>query len=128
MIEVRNIRWLAGLLEGEGSFAVDRRQKQLRITVAMTDRDVVERVSSIMGMPIRRQTPSRPDHLALWRVECRGSWPAGWMMMLYGLMGRRRRAQIRDALAAWKTWGTRQEIAEGFLRRRRARLTKEDDR
>ncbi|WP_433175116.1 hypothetical protein [Actinoallomurus sp. CA-150999] len=42
-----NNAWLAGILEGEGSFIS---KTKLSISVAMTDQDVIERLSTLTGV------------------------------------------------------------------------------
>jgi hypothetical protein len=60
--------WLAGLLEGEGSFTAlrsvseSRPSQKYRVSVFMTDRDVLERLVEYTGVgPIRavKETPNR---------------------------------------------------------------------
>lgn len=48
-METQDLRWLAGLLEGEGSFCAGppNRPNNPRIELAMTDRDVLDRVASL---------------------------------------------------------------------------------
>jgi hypothetical protein len=43
-----DIAWLAGLLEGEGSFMRGKRKDAPGISLAMTDRDVVERAAKLL--------------------------------------------------------------------------------
>lgn len=42
-----SLAWLAGLLEGEGYFALSQGNPVIRVN--MTDRDVIERVADLMG-------------------------------------------------------------------------------
>lgn len=44
--------WLAGLLEGEGTFDLHR-GKYPRVRVGMTDRDVVGRAATLMDTRVR---------------------------------------------------------------------------
>ena len=96
---VREIERLAGLLEGEGHFRWDRRPE---ISVQMNDRDVIEWAGKVLGAkrvlgPYRYGKRS-PNYI----VKVYGVLAAGWMMTLYSLLGLRRKAQIRKALARWK--------------------------
>lgn len=109
MIETKDIYWLAGLLEGEASFSSGG--KSPRIAVAMYDADVIERVSGILrptqyrinGNTVRL-TKHRSDRRArLSVVTIAGGRAAGWMMTLYPLMGKRRRARIRELLENWRS-------------------------
>ena len=98
----RDIHWLAGILEGEGTFG-DRR----RIRLKMTDRDVVERVAKLWKRPlvVEKLQPNRKQAYS----TAIGSIDAiGWMMTLYSLLGTRRQTKIRQILADWKS--TRQIV------------------
>lgn len=61
--------WLAGILEGEGSFISKGRPK---IQVAMTDQDIIIRLSKLTGVgrvyAVRRQKPHHKDAW-LWAVN-----------------------------------------------------------
>jgi hypothetical protein len=99
--------WLAGLLEGEGSFHTSTHRKPSGthnyaiIEVSMTDEDVIRRAGTLMGAPSRLQNP--PSRRAKgwkpqWRVRLFGSKASSLMRDLRPLMGERRRRQIDDAL------------------------------
>ncbi len=69
--------WLAGLLEGEGTFDLHR-GRYARIRLGMTDRDVVGRAATIMGSRIRlslRAAPAQPT----WHTEISGERAAAIM-------------------------------------------------
>jgi hypothetical protein len=99
---MRDIAWLAGLLEGEGCFS--RRGNCITIQVYMTDLDVVERAATMLGAPSvgRRVDPLRPNDLPCYYCTVSGPSAAAWMMTLYCLMGDRRKARIRELLAIFK--------------------------
>lgn len=97
--------WLAGLLEGEGSFRVkvprrDRGYKQVVISLGMTDEDVVRRVAKVTHATA---------HVC--RVECKGNRKTRWDLQISGRhaqeimravlphMGERRSGKIRELLA-----------------------------
>lgn len=113
MITSQEISWLAGLLEGEGSFFTrrprgdrptrDRRSGGLgpRIFLAMTDRDVVGDAANLLGVRCHGEK-ARPGRLPVWRCRVHGNVAAAWMMTLYSLMGIRRRQRIAEVLAAWR--------------------------
>ena len=113
MLLMKDLYSLAGLLEGEGSFGVGRSLKKVKageskylsiqVCVMMTDKDVVERVSSIFGGHALTHYNRREDKgLDVWRVGVAGWVAAQWMMTLYSLMGERRRGQVRDSLSLWR--------------------------
>jgi|HubBroStandDraft_6_1064221.scaffolds.fasta_scaffold00134_6 hypothetical protein len=105
MLEMNELCWLAGLLEGEGCFHAQpqgrKRTPNLLIQVAMTDRDVVEHVAKLFGCNLR--TPCKPrahQHKTVYSVGVCGIKALGWMMTLYPLMGARRQAKIREIIGA----------------------------
>lgn len=98
-ISLGDIKWLAGLLEGEGCFL---NQGSITVHLNMSDPDIVERAGRIM-----HGTPSPPVFRTVgmpqYSVRIFGARAAGWMMTLYPLMGARRQAQITTALGRWHT-------------------------
>jgi hypothetical protein len=103
---LQDIYWLAGLLEGEGSFVAHRRstKRGIVISLKMTDRDVVERAQRILGAcavyEVAIRPPSKKPSFA---INISGRHAAGWMMILYQFMGERRRAKIVECLQFWKS-------------------------
>ena len=101
------VAWLAGLLEGEGSFLAVRRKRDgavlPRISMTTTDRDIIDRVVALMGGSVSEIR--RPNKKVAW------GWAVGsfahveyWMTRLYPHMGARRRQQIDVVLNA-RPWG-----------------------
>jgi LAGLIDADG-like domain len=86
--------WLAGLLEGEGSFGCGQRHTVL-VRLTMTDQDVVERVARMLGASVRREEPAKDNWAPTWHFEIYGRRAMGIAEDLEPLMGQRRRAQIR---------------------------------
>lgn len=107
MIQPRGILYLAGLLEGEGYFALYRRTNrpshEIRITLTMTDRDVVERAACLMGVPVKGPFgPYGAGKKEVWQLHVYGVAAIGWLMTLYQFMGIRRRARIAQLLTVWR--------------------------
>lgn len=115
MTSTKDVCWLAGLLEGEGSFTVANKGRHCypSVKLKMTDRDVVERAARILrtvqyrkgGNGILSYRPSRSTMGTKqnYVVAIAGRRAAGWMMTLYPLMGERRQKRIRELLALWLT-------------------------
>ena len=105
MRSTQDIAWLAGLLEGEGCFKVGRPARYPtkaypRISVQMTDEDVVRRAADIMGA--RFNGPYERPGKTVWMANLQTrAEVAGWLMTLYPLMGARRQERIRELLAIW---------------------------
>jgi hypothetical protein len=100
-----DIAWLAGLLEGEGSFFMSRTPngdvmyQYPLIVVSMTDEDVIERVARFFGTKVYRyKYDKRPGHKATYKAVVSGSRAAGLMEMILPWMGVRRSAKIKELL------------------------------
>lgn len=100
----RQMFWLAGILEGEGSFlhGPPSDPNTPRIQCQMTDGDVIERIASILGVkpiPIRKVAKShyKPTYIA----TLKGVNARDMMIKLRPLMSKRRQEQIDRALASY---------------------------
>jgi len=93
-----DLLWLAGLLEGEGTFDAHR-GRYPRIRLGMTDRDVVGRAASLMGAEFRSSL-RRPPASATWHTEVSGERAVAIMREVLPFMGARRSAAIVNALGA----------------------------
>lgn len=91
--------WLAGLLEGEGTFDLHR-GRYPRIRLGMTDRDVVGRAATLMGSRIR-MVYRTDGHLATFHTELSGDRAAAIMERLLPFMGARRSAKIAEILGQY---------------------------
>ena len=97
--------WLAGLLEGEGSFLSGPPSKPNlpRISIHMADLDVLQKVGALFGVSVfaQKQRPA-PHHEVIYSCLLIGSRAVALMVQLRPLMGMRRQAQIDKALASYK--------------------------
>jgi hypothetical protein len=104
MTDVKDIFWLAGLLEGEGAFMV--RNGSTKIAVQTTDRDVVGRVAALFGTKVDGDSwkpKGKATYKPVWSCSVHGTRAVGWMMTLFPLMGERRRTKIREIVLGWKS-------------------------
>lgn len=94
--------WLAGWLEGEGSFmkGPPSRATSPLISAETTDRDIAERVAELFGITYI-QTVNRPPWKQSYRIQLRGEKGVNLMRKLYPLMGERRQGQITNALSTY---------------------------
>lgn len=105
------IAWLAGLLEGEGSFGnySKKTMVDLRVQLAMGDLDVVEKAAAVVGgAPIytydrKGQKGFRDHHKPQHKITLRGYQAARVMQAILPYMGRRRSEKIEELLVAWYT-------------------------
>jgi hypothetical protein len=93
---VQDVVWLAGLLEGEGSFDLHR-GRYPRVRVAMCDRDVVGRAATLFGSSIRLTLRPAP-YKATWHAEVSGRQAVAIMRAILPHMGARRSAKIAEIL------------------------------
>lgn len=95
--------WLAGLLEGEGSFlkAPPSRRSGVQVSVEMTDEDVVRRAADLLGSSVVACKARRAWWKPSWRTCVRGHRAILLMKTLRPLMGQRRQGQIDSAIASY---------------------------
>lgn len=93
--------WLAGLLEGEGTFDLHR-GRYPRIRVGMSDRDVVGRAAHLMGSRIRMSIPLDGSK-TMFHAELSGERAAAIMQALLPYMGARRSSKIGEILGGFQT-------------------------
>ena len=99
MIQTKDIAWLAGFLEGEGTFG--RYRNCLTIRAESTDKDVIHRVAKLLDVPVYASTYTSDKNIKwkpTWRFSIHGNRAAGWMMTLYPLLGERRKDKIREII------------------------------
>ncbi len=92
----RDVIWLAGLLEGEGTFDIHR-GKYPRVRVGMTDRDVVGRVATLIGSKVTARYHKAP-YQATWHAEVTGDKAQAVMAAILPFMGTRRSGRIATIL------------------------------
>jgi len=123
-LRVRNIAWVAGVLEGEGCFSLQLNPFRLMVSMNSTDLDVVERMYTITGLgTVYYKTKLAGSQMTGrfktnkdahdWRIS-KNSDAIALMMTVYPLMGERRQAKIRDCIHAWKEY--RKTCKNGHLR------------
>ena len=99
------LAWIAGLLEGEGNFAILRQSAAIaypRIGLQMCDEGVVTRAARFMSAPsVMRREPEKDGWSPTYVAQVTGHLAAIWMRRLRDLMGDRRRGAIDAALAEY---------------------------
>jgi len=99
----RSIAWLAGLLEGEGTFT--NAGGYPRISATMCDRDVLERAAKIIGIPTVSPKEDARSAERGWtpgfQISITGAGAADWMRRLRSSMGQRRTREIDLAIATY---------------------------
>lgn len=99
------VAWLAGLLEGEGCFLIERSRSargrdKVRLALRMTDKDVIERAACLMQREvIEVEVSKNPLHKDTFRVRLNGVAALEVMRLVRPHMGQRRGAKIDEILA-----------------------------
>jgi hypothetical protein len=101
MRSTKDIAWLAGLVEGEGTFQYNH--NSLLMTVVSSDFDVIDRAAKILDATVRG--PYKQNGFGTKPMYKVSAYGAEWPMTLYSLLGVRRRAKIRELLTVWRTKG-----------------------
>jgi hypothetical protein len=102
-VSTHELHWLAGLLEGEGSFMAGppSAPRMPVISVNMTDEDVVARLGRTFGRKVHVVKPRNERWQTSYQVRVTGGAAVRWMTLLRPLMGARRQSQIDRALACY---------------------------
>jgi hypothetical protein len=112
-MEEKDLYWLAGFLEGEGNFYFGdnlhkdgHSNKQFCIGAGSTDKDVIERAAKLMGSkvygPYKKNKGKDKDCYQL-RISKREK-VLSLCILLYPLMGQRRKQKIDDLFVANKNY------------------------
>lgn len=102
----KDIAWVAGLFEGEGTVSINR-GRAAGIAIAMTDRDVLERVQAIFGGKICISYPAKGKWKECHKWYLSVAESEDFLLAIYPYLFSRRRERIDLWLAA------RQELVSG---------------
>jgi hypothetical protein len=104
--EAHALAWLAGLLEGEGTFSLLRESAAVaypQIKLEMCDENTVARAAQLINAPsVRRREAQQEGWSPTYVAVITGQAAAMWMRRLRDLMGGRRRAAIDAALSEYR--------------------------
>jgi hypothetical protein len=99
------VAWLAGILEGEGSFCWRGRKTAYGIPyirVGMADKDIVERISDIIGGNVHPEKPRKLHYKIQYRLSISGKPAIIIMKLILPHMGERRSKKIRELIQKWE--------------------------
>ena len=101
-IDAADLHWLAGLLEGEGTFLAGppSAPRSPAIALWMVDRDIVDRTGHLLRGAVMVVPARREGWHTAYCVRVRGARAVQWMERLRPLMGSRRQQQIDRAVAS----------------------------
>jgi hypothetical protein len=116
--------WLAGLLEGEGTFIDQRTGTNTGgsglVRIGMNDLDVVEKAALLMKGEIKVHVDLRPNHQIHYYCVVSGIRARELMTAVLPYMGKRRSAAI-TALLAKPNWGYLDSQSSAAIRANRSR-------
>lgn len=103
-MEEKDLYWLAGLLEGEGSFCKGPPScpNSVLISIQMTDEDIISRVANLFGVSYFFIKSKNEKWKDTYSTRVRGKSAVNLMLQLKPLMGLRRQGQIENALSCYK--------------------------
>mgnify|MGYP001591425568 CR=1 FL=1 len=108
------LSWLAGLLDGEGSFSPTR---GVMISLGMTDPEPVEFASKMTRTPVSiRDDPKTPHHKRQWRIQVTGDRARWAMIHVLPFMSPRRRKAIEICLDRPRTRKLTSEVEDKIKR------------
>jgi hypothetical protein len=100
---LNDIHWLAGFLEGEGTFCTHGKTN-IVISINQKSKEPLLKVAELLQGKVKGPYKSSSKTLGFkptFLVQITGYRAAGWMMTLYSLMSKRRKKQIKKTLVRW---------------------------
>jgi len=117
MLGNRDLYWLAGIIEGEGSFGAYKRGKwsvKFKLGIVSTDIDVIESVkriiliedvtNSCMASILAVKDSSPISKKILYTYTIYSDFAIHWMKLLLPLMHERRGQKIREIISIWEDY------------------------
>lgn len=111
------LHWVAGILEGEGSFGVDNRKSSgytCRVAVTMTDEDIIRRAQEYTGVgriygpyEVKKSNLGPGPYKPRYQWVTQGKQAVDLMRGVYFFMGQRRRARIEEVLQGYDNYQAR---------------------
>ncbi len=96
-----DIGWVAGFLEGEGSFKTNNGPQGCEVVTApQVQKEPLENLRSLVGGSIGKRKHSNPKHNDYWEWSISGARARGLIFTIFTLLSTRRRLQARKALVA----------------------------
>lgn len=115
--------WVAGYLEGEGSFLLRTGCSRPVVRVSCTDLDTLERLQGAVGGRIYPVTKRQPHWKDAWVWQLSGAEEAASLMkVIKPLMGNRRQNQITHCIEAYERHGQQMERYHQGVAARRERV------
>ena len=102
--------WLAGILEGEGTFlsGPPSQPNSPIVRISMTDADVVTRAAALLHRAVTPTRARKAHHKQPFITQIKGAEAVALMVAIRPVLGPDRRAQVDRVLAAWVPGRARQ--------------------
>lgn len=116
-LQEKELYWLAGILEGEGSFIPQREKYPCQISIQMSDEDIIAKIANIFNVSYHSYYPQKSIDKGwkkVYSTTLRGFKSIELMRKLQPLMGIRRSNKI-------------QECIDSFYFKPTGKLTKNDE-
>jgi hypothetical protein len=104
-VDTQQLAWFAGLFEGEGNIAIAK-NGGTRLTIRMTDRDIIERVAELFPVQSIQVVVPKPARAGYSQPKTQYAWrvsdPARVreiLQLILPWLGQRRSAAAREVLA-----------------------------
>jgi hypothetical protein len=99
----KDLYWLIGLLEGEGSFmkGSPSAPNSVKVSIQMTDEDVIERVAKLFGRKYQKIYSKNALHKDSYAVRITGTKAVDLMRKILPHMSKRRQEQITKSLESY---------------------------
>lgn len=99
-MELKDIGWIAGFLEGEGCFTKTRTTSCVH--ASQVNPEPVEKLQRLLGGRVHRFKNTCVNGQDYYRWSAYASRAVGIMMTIYSLMSLKRRNKIREVIQIWQ--------------------------
>ena len=104
VLKEKDLYWLAGILEGEGTFAIGKRKYGLypMIRVQMADKDVIKQVHGLVDSKLYYAKARSEGRKPLWSVSIHKKQVVKELLeLILPIMGERRTRRIKELLLCY---------------------------
>jgi hypothetical protein len=103
MIDIKEVYWAAGFIEGEGTFSLSGANKNSPVISAkQVNLEPLCRIKNLFGGKIHGPYRRHDRHSPCFNWTLSSRHTAGTMMMLWPLMSEKRRRQMEKVLSLWR--------------------------
>lgn len=100
MTHTADLAWIAGFLEGEGSFYGNVADGKIIASAVQVNPEPLIKMQRVVGGRLYQYTNKRG--CTFWRWTLNGSWAVGLAFTIYPWLSRRRRNQVVAMVTKWK--------------------------